>query len=228
MISKYDSKKLESTVEDWQEFNDILLLYRIKEIIPHVADGPVLDVGCGRGEISELLAEDYTVVGIDPGELPEGKATYIKGELEGMEFNHTFGTIICSHVIEHSDNPYSFLIACRAVLKSGGTLIVTCPNALSLHKRLGDFMKLSKPYELSVTDEMQHHKHTFGRYRLHALLIACGFEVTVEKGIMLKPFSSAQMNKYLDSRWHDAFHEIGKNEDLIDYCSSLLMVARKK
>lgn len=228
MISKYDDKKLESTVEDWQEFNDILLGYRIKEILQYVELGPVLDVGCGRGEIAEALALDYSVLGIDPGELPRGRAAYIQGELEDFEFAYKFGTIICSHVIEHSDNPYTFLMGCRKIIHKTGLLIITCPNALSLHKRIGDAMRLSEPYKLSVTDEMQHHKHTFDRETLRALLIATGFEVVVENGIMLKPFSSAQMNKYLDSQWHDAFYEIGKDPYLIDYCSSLLMVGRKR
>ena len=234
MIPRYNDKLLGDTIEDWQEFNNILLEYRIAEIVQHVNQGPVLDVGCGNGEISAAIAElGMLVNGIDPDETKIKKASDIAdivfevGDIETWKAPYLYSTVVCSHVLEHSVNPYTFLVACHNALDIKGKIIVTCPNALSLNKRIADIMELSEPFKLSVTDKLQDHVVLFDRDRMRGLLVAAGFEVVVESGIMLKPFASAQMAKYLDARWHDAFYEIGKDPHLIDYCSSLLMVGRK-
>ncbi len=234
MIPIYNDKLLEDTAEDWQEFNDILLEYRIAEIIQYVNQGPVLDVGCGNGEISAAIAETGILVhGIDPDETKIenataiGNITFEVGDIETWEVPHLYNTVVCSHVLEHSVNPYTFLMACRDAIDINGRIVVTCPNALSLNKRIAETIGLSNSFKLSVTDIRQDHTVLFDRDRMRGLLVATGFEVIVERGIMLKPFSSAQMNKYLSAVWHDAFYEIGKDPGLIDYCSSLLMVGRK-
>jgi len=235
VISKYDDKKLTSATEEFAIFNRILLDYRIGEILPLVLRGPVLDVGCGYGEISKEIASLGMIVhGIDPDEEKIKNTPTIDGctfectNLEKWHTDYRYNTIVCSHVYEHVEDEFRFLRACYELLNFGGRIIVTVPNALSLHKRLGDFMGLSKPYELSATDESANHKRTLDRDILRSVMRATGLDIIVEKGIMLKPFASAQMAKYLDSQWHDAFYEIGKNEDLIDYCSSLLMVGEKQ
>jgi 2-polyprenyl-3-methyl-5-hydroxy-6-metoxy-1,4-benzoquinol methylase len=234
LISKYDGKKLTSTAEDCAIFNRILLDYRIGEILPYVLHGPVLDVGCGYGEISEAIANLGMIVhGIDPDEEKIKNTPTIDGRtfecanLEQWNTDHRYSTIVCSHVFEHVEDEFRFVHACYELLVLGGRIIVTVPNALSLHKRLGDIMGLSEPYKIGASDMLDNHKRTLDRDILRSVMRSAGLDVIVEKGIMLKPFASAQMAKYLDSRWHDAFYEIGKNEDLIDYCSSLLMVGEK-
>lgn len=235
MIPAYEEGKLATTIEDWYTFNRILLDYRIVAILPHVVQGPVLDVGCGKGEIATAIATELEmrVHGIDPDEekirgIEEVHGcTFHNTGLEECEMREEYNTVVCSHVLEHAENTHNFLRDCYSALNPGGRIIVTVPNALSLHKRIAGHMGLSEFYVLSVTDKMQEHKHLFDRNSLRALMRSIGFEIIVEKGIMVKPFSSAQMAKYLGKRWHDALYELGKDENLIDYCSSLLMVGRR-
>ena len=235
MIPVYEKDSLANTFEDWHIFNRILIDYRIDAILPYVIQGPVLDVGCGKGEIAAAVATELgmRVHGIDPDKDKIDGIDEVDGcafsnvELEECELPERYNTVICSHVLEHSENTHTFLRSCYSALNPGGRVIVTVPNALSLHKRIAEHMGIGEFYVLSVTDKIQEHKHTFDRYKLRALMRSIGFEIIVEKGIMMKPFSSAQMAKYLSKRWHDALYELGKDENLTDYCSSLMMVGRK-
>lgn len=46
--------------------------------------------------------------------------------------NKKFDTIIAGEILEHVRNPIHFLMNCNKLLKSGGKLILTTPNATSL------------------------------------------------------------------------------------------------
>lgn len=248
-IPLYDDEDLKATVDDWQIFNDVLLKYRAETILLAIKNRPrgatahteqygsVLDVGCGAGEITQILkSAGYDVLGIDPDEekIRQARGNYGHEidfwpyDIESLPNSKVYETVVCSHVIEHSENPYNFLKLCHKHLIGRGFIIVTCPNALSLHKRIGNILDLSELYGISATDKRQDHKHTFDREMLRALLVATGFDVIEEQGLMLKPFTSAAMAKYLDPRYFDAFFLVGKDEALIDYCSSILIVGQKK
>lgn len=60
--------------------------------------------------------------------------------------NEAFDTIICSEVIEHLENPHQFLKQCHRVLKKGGKLILTTPNACGLPELFRLYSEHSKGY----------------------------------------------------------------------------------
>lgn len=43
-----------------------------------------------------------------------------------------FDTVIAGEVIEHLESPIGFIIYCKTLLKKGGRLIITTPNATGL------------------------------------------------------------------------------------------------
>ena len=240
-MTEYDDEALRTKTDEFLGFNQVLREYRWKEIKPYLKGYEVLDVGCGDSYMIEKLNQTgrFGVHGIDPDieKLKMAKkntggdfwtphlSTLEEFQDHGIYF---FDTIICSHVIEHADDPFLFLKAALLPLRQNGTLIVTCPNALSLHKRIGEISGLSEPYKLSVTDLAQNHKHIFDRLKLETLVRAAGFEIEVSKGIMLKPFPNAMMTDLISRRFADALYEIGKDPALTDYCSSIMVVARKR
>ena len=81
----------------------------------------ILDLGCGYGEISCKLSEGCkTVIGIDhdPAKIQRAKescknenVTFICGDaLEFLQSNsQVYNVMICSHVLEHLDDPESLL-----------------------------------------------------------------------------------------------------------------------
>ncbi|MBI3610002.1 MAG: class I SAM-dependent methyltransferase [Nitrospirae bacterium] len=107
------------------------------------SSGPVLDVGCGRGILLELLKQaDVKAYGIDLSresikicrdrglDAVQGDAL---GHLSALQ-DRSLGGMICSHVIEHLEPTHAldFIEQCRRVMKSGAKFIMVTPNAADL------------------------------------------------------------------------------------------------
>jgi glycosyltransferase involved in cell wall biosynthesis/2-polyprenyl-3-methyl-5-hydroxy-6-metoxy-1,4-benzoquinol methylase len=121
---------------------------RIRELlVPYVdllrGHEPVLDAGCGRGELLDLLRDEgITGLGVD---LDEGMVARsrekghqveqadIVGYLE-QQPDHRFGAIVAIHVIEHLayEDLLRFLELARAKLAPQGLLVVETVNPHSL------------------------------------------------------------------------------------------------
>jgi SAM-dependent methyltransferase len=104
---------------------------------------PVLDVGCGRGELLAALAErgiECSGVDLDPGMVAEARARGIDAHV-GDAIAHLrdsperlFGTITAIHVVEHLelDRLTAFLELAATRLRPGGVLIAETPNPTAL------------------------------------------------------------------------------------------------
>ena len=105
---------------------------------------PVLDLGCGRGELLDLLAEaGIEAVGVDSdaamvercrakgheGVVQADAVEYLADRLDG-----SLGAIFSSHLIEHLPHPelLALLDLARAKLRPGGLLIAETPNPHSI------------------------------------------------------------------------------------------------
>ena len=91
----------------------------------------VLDIGCGRGEASEIFRRaGRTVISIDAEPIYERATRYNYGQ----EPHHFLGNlqehadlIWCSHCLEHQSNPGTFLEFIYNDLKDAGWLAITVP-----------------------------------------------------------------------------------------------------
>lgn len=230
--------KDEELVKDsYYDMNQYLREKRIAEVVKYIRKMPVLDIGCGEGESTALLtqllgAHFKYIVGIDNDAEQIEKAKKAKPDLlfQCAEVHEMprFHTIHCGHVIEHVKNPIGFLRACHSRLSDHGRIIVTTPNARSLHKRVGDWMGLSVPYGFSHTDNEQGHRYVFDMILLEAFLRIQQFNIIHKQGLMLKPFPSSMMWDLFDVKILDAFWEMGHDPKLIDYCSSIMIVGEKR
>lgn len=106
--------------------------------------GSVLDYGAGKGELAQLLYEQYQyhdITGIDlfeaPAELPE-VISWIEQDLNAdIVSERNYDLVICSEVIEHLENPRQVFRNIYTLLKKGGTLILTMPNQESIRSIMG-------------------------------------------------------------------------------------------
>ena len=94
---------------------------------------PILDAGCGTGLNLRHLPPGSTGIDINPrnlelirARLPQHRV--VEGDIEAMPFTDgSFGTVLCTEVIEHVPDPASALREFRRVLEPGGVLIGSVP-----------------------------------------------------------------------------------------------------
>ena len=94
---------------------------------------PILDIGPQKQSYSTKLFKknfDYRTLDIDPN----ADADYIADICWMPEItSETFGTIICTEVLEHTKNPFLAVAELNRILKPGGYLLLSTPFNLRIH-----------------------------------------------------------------------------------------------
>ena len=139
----------------------------------------VLDLGCGTGGNSQLIASrGHSVKGIDISEAAISK--YQENGFDGLVCDietssipqkfGIFDAVYCSEVLEHLLDPLAALKKMNSCLKEDGTLILTVPNSSWWLYRLAAL--IGKP-----VSELQHPMHFqfFSARRLIKLVRDAGF-----------------------------------------------------
>jgi len=154
-------------------------LRKAAQLLNCQASDTILDVGCGAGNILELLL-GRKIVGLDLSdtllEMAQkriaGKNGYelIKADAEKIPFPEgTFDRIICSEVLEHTVNPEKVIQEILRVGKNKTQVVLTVPNEELINKTkkiilaLGLKKIVAGGYNMS--DEMleEWHKHEIKR-----------------------------------------------------------------
>ena len=151
------------------------LVYRrdIRPLLPSPAAGPVVDLGCGRGEIVRLLqADGFDAEGIDisPEQAALARAAGVarihQGDFRAILAAHPahYAAITATDLLEHLTKPEVLRTFDDVVtaLAPGGVFVGRVPNAVSPlggHIRNGDFT----------------HQTSFTARSIHQLAAAAGF-----------------------------------------------------
>ena len=155
------------------------LVYRrnIRPVLPRPAAGPVVDIGCGRGELVRLLQVDgFDAEGIDVS--PEqaalaraaGVARVRQGDFRVVLAGHRahYAAITATDLLEHLTKPEVLRTFddAAAALAPGGVFVARVPNAVSPlggHIRDGDFT----------------HQTSFTARSIRQLATAAGFDTVL-------------------------------------------------
>lgn len=239
MTGKVSEDRLDRIYSIYNEergFERMLVDYKIRSILPYLKGKQLLDIGCGVGLLCQTFASYYEkVVGIDGSAKKIVRArklnawpniSFIKTMFMDYVPDIHFDTIIASNVLEHMDDGIGFLEKSKGMLSEKGRIIVTVPNALGLHKRIGKHLGIIKDfYELTADDLEKGHCRIYDKQRLINEFLEASLQIIAIEGILLKPLSSSQMESW-DIRICDALYKIGK--ELPEYCSSLMVVSQKR
>ena len=137
-----------------------------------------LDLGCGAGEFTALLAEAGAhPLGVDVAEAALVRARSRHPELDfglvpidgPLPFEDgSFDIVWSSEVIEHVADTARWLSEVRRVLGPGGRLLLTTPSHGRLRVALGGVERFSEP--------LGDHLHLYTRASLQSLLQEFGFD----------------------------------------------------
>ena len=157
------------------------LIYRhdIRPLLPPPASGPVVDIGCGQGDLVRLLqADGFDAEGIDisPEQTALAHAAGItrvrQGDFRAILAAHPayYAAITATDVLEHFTKPevLATFDDVAAALRPGGVFVARVPNAVSPlggHIRNGDFT----------------HQTSFTARSIRQLAAAAGFDAVLAR-----------------------------------------------
>jgi SAM-dependent methyltransferase len=161
-------------------------------------DFTVLELGCGGGwNLLPFLKKDIRQVGYDyDGYMIKfGREQYglnlREGGLETARADHVRADfVIISHVLEHINDPITFMKGLWTVLKEGGLVRITVPclDCLSYFGGSGIGYRLGMALQNA-------HTYTFSEKTLRELLLIAGFEpVILVRGFCLARISQKKLD----------------------------------
>ena len=158
------------------------------DAVPFPSRARVLDVGCGTGVLTRVLARwpnVASVVGIDPAPALLAKARAAAADMPNVSFaegdgrslafgNAVFDAVTCDSMLSHVPGPERALGEAFRVLRAGGLLAVFDGDYATATVALAD----DDPLQACV-DAMMANSVTDRRImrRLTSLVAACGFQV---------------------------------------------------
>jgi SAM-dependent methyltransferase len=177
-----------------------------------------LELGPAIGQMTKYIVPHFDKIHVVEGvkDLLEQIPKYTNvikhhSYFEEFKTDIKFETIIMSHVLEHIEYPIEILKSVYDWLADDGVLIISVPNAKSIHRLAAVEMGLlGSEYELNSRD------HELGHYRVYdsqTLLndaIQAGYKIKASGSIFLKPVSNKQIEENWDERMIDGFFRLGK------------------
>lgn len=137
----------------------------------------ILECGVTKGGICDrLVGRGVNCWGVDINQRNLGNIKFIQADLnKGIpEFGASFDIIFAGEVIEHLYNDRKFIDECRKNLKTGGILIITVPNLVSLPNRF--FMLFGSMPPVAYAGA-EFHYHVYTRDKLKKMIKESGLDV---------------------------------------------------
>jgi 2-polyprenyl-3-methyl-5-hydroxy-6-metoxy-1,4-benzoquinol methylase len=184
-IYNYKSKELEHMHKmRIYLFTDIMLDLIDRKVITKFDSA--IDIGCNRGLYSKLISEfGYKkVLGIDIDEalIQIAKQNFegdenghsIKFDLinaENIDVNQKYDFILCTEVIEHTQNQAKTIENLKLILNKGGIAIITLPNVISYPYILTwiSYKLHGRKFDQEMIDHLSYpYYKTIGLFRVHS------------------------------------------------------------
>jgi 2-polyprenyl-3-methyl-5-hydroxy-6-metoxy-1,4-benzoquinol methylase len=196
------------------DYNNVLGYYQAQACLEYVHGESLLDMPCGDGTLTALLAPSFKrVVGVDASSqhlalarenLP--KAEFHESLIEEFETSERFDTITMINVLEHVVDPAAVLRKATDLLSDDGILIIHVPNADAINRKLAVLMgTLTHCEELSPFDiQVAGHRRSYVMKTLRNEINQAGLKITATGGVFYKSLSTPQMNWFLEhGLWQD-------------------------
>ncbi len=223
------SNHLNKYLRNYTDFNSYLIRKRYKHLSRHFRGlQSALEIGVGDTTGTGVLVTHFHHVTVVDGSTEAIHAVQEKfpsttryvQNFEDLSFpEHTqFQTIMLAHVLEHVDNPHDLLKRALQYLAPSGILIVSVPNADSLHRQIGvELGLLQNTTDLNETDHSLGHKRVYTYQSFTEEILRQRIKPSSVKfgGMFLKVLSNEQTQKAFTPPQIDAMFEVGTHNPRI-------------
>ena len=220
------------------EHEDFWHTNKDRVLINYIKGETILDLGCGLGSLSILLAKQgKKVTAVDDSkeylEIAKKKSkdlhiNYIQLDFTTQELKEktTYDTIIISGVIEHIKEDETFLKKINKHLKKEGILIILTSAYPWLYsafdKSVGHYRRYSKKQLVDVTEKAGFTIQNVRYWDIAALPILFLTRILNKTVVTPEGLTNPTLNKILD-KWF-LFYE---NKEILPLGADLILVAKK-
>jgi 2-polyprenyl-3-methyl-5-hydroxy-6-metoxy-1,4-benzoquinol methylase len=203
----YNAESRDSSQRYAYDFDRVLRRYVLRALDPLLPRGRALEMGCYRGDMTELIAERYddlTVIEASDELVAAAaarlgsRARFIHGTFEGVELSDRYDAIFLVHTLEHLDDPIAVLRRVNDWLTDAGRLFVVVPNANAASRQIAVQMGLI-PHNAAVTDDERLHGHrrTYQMDTLERDVREAGLSIVQSGGVFFKPLANFQFDRLI-------------------------------
>src|SRR5512135_3532250 len=186
----------------------------------HSGGGTLIDVGCGAGNLWQFLRprfDRYVGVGVARYDGLPDKVEFHRIDLDTgrAPLPDGAGEVVAAvETIEHVENPRALVRELARLASSGGLVVITTPNQLSLLSKLG----------LLVKNQFPSFQERPGLYPAHitALLPVDLLRMARECGLVESAIRYSDSGRIPGTRWHWPWPLAGRA-----YSDNVLLVARR-
>lgn len=204
-----------------------------RSIKPYFQGKKGLELGPASGYMTQHLIHDFDFLEIVDGSLdmiemiPESaNLSKVHSMFEEYQPKDKFDTVIMSHVLEHVEKPVELLQRIQNWMEPNGVLIISVPNAKSIHRLVAVEMGMLKSiYELNERDLKLGHYRVYDSESLEKDAIRAGFKIESKGGSFLKPVSNGQIENNWNDDMIEGFYKVGNQ--FKDFCAEVFIVCKK-
>lgn len=216
------NQPLNSYLKNYTDFNAYLTHKRYLHFKQFFRGTHALEIGVGDATGTGVLVTHFNHLTVVDGSSEAIKAIADRypstsrhiQDFETLDFPEyqLFQTIILAHVLEHVDDPHDLLKRALQHLAPGGILIVSVPNANSLHRQIGvELNLLEKVTDLNETDLSLGHKRVYTYNSFAEEILQQRIKPASVKfgGMFIKVLSNEQTQKTFTPQQLDAMFKVG-------------------
>ena len=215
-------------------FDNRLTMYSAKSLSPYFYGSRALEIGAADGQMTQILSEHFHRLVVVEGspiycealrEKFGSRVEIVCTLVEEFETHEEFDTILLAHILEHLEDPVRVMLCVSRWLAHDGRILIAVPNANSIHRLVAVKMGiLGRPDEFSIRDQELGHKRVYTLESLRSHISSAGLEVEAIGGILFKPLTNSQMEKWFTEQMLNGFYELGK--DFPEYAAEIYAVCR--
>jgi 2-polyprenyl-3-methyl-5-hydroxy-6-metoxy-1,4-benzoquinol methylase len=236
----YNQEYQDSASKYAYDFDLVLRRYMMRALEPFFLPGRALEMGCYKGDVTELIAERYTdltvieasdeLVGIARARVGS-RARFITSTFEAADITDRYDAVFLVHTLEHLDDPVGVLRRVNTWLTPSGRLFVVVPNANAPSRQIAVQMGLIA-HNSAVTDAERAHGHrkTYSLDTLAREALDAGLTIVHRGGVFFKPLANYQFDKLMGGDvitdgYLEGCYRLGMHYP--DLCASVFVVCER-